>query len=439
MRALCSVVATVSALAVAAPAAAAPWSPPATIPGAPDAFPALASGPTGPRAVDWSPLDATPATFVSALGPGLVPGPAQPLAGAFRLGTGDVGADLPVVDARGRALLPALGRTTPGAGLVAGGPVGGPMALRDLPLPVRAVAVNAEGDAAVLVEACATLACGPAAPRVMLRRHGGGFGPPVALDRPGIGYGAALAIDPHGRVLAAWDRDHRVFARAIGPRGRRGRVESLGREAAPSAFDVALPGDGRAAVAWGSERFGGAGAGSPFTATIALAGARGRFSRHVLETVPVPPAQVLEIPHPGAAVRLRAHAAGIVAWTGRDATGDVVRAATIRGTALGTARTLSRPGVDTVLADAAAGPGGEAVVLGRPVAGPPGDGRRGLEAVVRAGGAAPFAAPEQVAGPAADVDQADVAIDAASGAVFATWRSGTTPIGWSVRTPLGRS
>jgi hypothetical protein len=438
MRALCSVVAIVSAVAVAAPAAAAPWSPPATIPGAPDAFPALASGPSGPRAVYWSPLDATPVTFVSALGPGLVPGPAQPLAGAFRLDTGDVGADLPVVDARGRALLPALGRTAPGAGLVAGGPVGGPMALRDLPSPVRAVAVNAEGDAAVLVEACATRACRPAAPVVTIRRHGHGFGRPVALDRPGVGYGAAVAIDPHGRVLAAWDRDGRVFARSIGPRGRLGRISALGPEAAPPVFQVVLPGDGRAAVAWGSERFGGAGAGPPFTATVALAGAHGRFARHVLETVAFPPQSVLGIPLPGVVVRLPAHAPGVVAWTGGGSAGQAVRAATIRGTALGSPRTLSARGVDTILGDAAAGPRGEAVVLMQSATAMPGDGRRGLQAVVRVGGAAAFGAPEQVAGPDAGVDGADVAIDAASGAVFATWRSVTTPIGWSVRAPLGR-
>jgi hypothetical protein len=113
----------------------------------------------------------------------------------------------------------------------------------------------------------------------------------------------------------------------------------------------------------------------------------------------------------------------------------VVRAATIRGVALGATRTVSRPGVDTVLADADAGPRGEAVVLGRPVAGPPGDGRRGLEAVTRAAGAR-FGAPEQIAAANAVVDQADVAIDARSAAVFATWRGLTTPIGWSVRTPL---
>src|SRR5262249_1681395 len=122
-------------------------------------------------------------------------------------------------------------------------------------------------------------------------------------------------------------------------------------------------------------------------------------------------------------------------WTGRDATGNVVRAATIRGAALGATRTVSRAGVDTVLADAAAGPRGEAVVLGRAVAVPPGDGRRGLEAGTRAAGAR-LGPPGEIAGPGADVEQADVAIDAASGAVFATWRSLTTPISWSLRTPL---
>ena len=253
---------------------------------------------------------------------------------------------------------------------MATGPVLGPVALRDLPAPVRAVAVNAEGDAAVLIEPCATLACHPAAPKVLIRRHGHGFGRPVALDRPGRGYGAGVAIDPRGRVLAAWDRDQRVYARAIGIRGRRGRMEALGPEAAPSVFQVVLPGDGRAAVAWGSEAFGGAGAGPPFTATVALADAHGRFARHVLATVPFPPDQALGIPLPGVVVRLPANAPGVVAWTGRGAAGEVVRAATIRGTTLGSARTVSPPGVDTLLGDADAGPRGEAVVVTLPVAGP---------------------------------------------------------------------
>src|SRR5262249_54555616 len=111
MRAIVSAITLLAAaLSAASPATAAgaSWSPPAPIPGAPAAFPSPPSAPGGPRAVYWSPLEATPATSVSLLGAGLVPGPARPLAAPFRLAPDSIGSDLPVVDARGRATLPAL-------------------------------------------------------------------------------------------------------------------------------------------------------------------------------------------------------------------------------------------------------------------------------------------------------------------------------------------
>ena len=214
----------------------------------------------------------------------------------------------------------------------------------------RAIAVNAAGDAAVALEACATRACHPAAPHVMIRRHCHGFGRPIALDRPGRGYGVSLAIDPLGRVFAVWDRNGRVYARFVGARGRLGRRQALGAEPAPSVFQAALPGDGRAPAAWTSQRLGETGAGSPFTATVALAGPRGRFGRaHVLESVPLPFPGSFGMPPPG------------------------------------------------LVLSAAGGSAGPEM-----------------------GGA----------------DEADVAIDVASDAVVAVWRTVGAPIGWSVRASL---
>lgn len=432
MRVFLSAVALV--LATAAPAAAAPWSPPATIVGSGDAFPALATGPAGPAAVYWSPLDARLVTFVSPLGPGLVPGPARPLTGALHLADDSVAADLPVVDARGAVVLPGTGPPTASTGAIATGPMIGPLAVGAVSAPVRGVAVNGAGDAAVVIEPCASLACPRGAPEVMVRRRGRAFGRPFAIDRPGLDYNASVAIDPRGRVLVAWDRDHRVFARFIDRRGRLGRLQALGDEVAPSVFHVVLPGDGRAAVAWGSEKFGGAGAGSPFQATLALAGPHGRFARHALETVQVPVTSEIGIPYPGVVVRLPAHAPGVVAWTGGGVNGNVVRAKTIRGTTVGVTRTLSAPGVDTVLGDAAAGSGGEAVVLTLPAAGEPG---RGVVAYTRTGGTAVFGPAEPIG--VATADSGDVAIDGRTGAVFVTWRSIGGDIGWSVRAPLAEA
>ena len=446
----------IASLVAAAPAAAAPWSPPATIPGAlVESYPVLAVGPSGPRAVYWTrsgrPVDpsAAPPTFVSRLGPDLRPTPAQTLTGSFQIGTDDVAVDLTTVDARGRVALPGFGRRSANGGLVATGPLAGPMTLRDVALPVRAIAVNAAGDAAVALEACATHLCHPAAPRIVLRGHGHALGHPIALDRAGFGYGVSVAIDPRGRVLAVWDRNGSVYARFVGPRGRLGRRQALGPERAPSVFQAALPGDGRAAVAWTSQVRGETGAGSPFTATISLAGPRGRFGRPiVLDTVPLPSPGSFGMPPPGLVLRLPPAAPGFVAWTGVDATGNIVRVATIRGTTLEPPQTVSAPGSNALLADAAAGPRGEAVVLMRPGAGSgapnAGTGFGALVAATRGPGVGAFATPETIVPPSpmlaiGAADEADVGIDPTSDTVLAVWRTGGGPISWSVRASLAQN
>jgi hypothetical protein len=452
----CAMATILASLLAAAPAGAAPWSAPAPIPGSlVESFPVLAVGPFGPRAVYWTgsgrPVDpaAAPPTFVSRLGPGLRPGPAQTLTGSFQLGTGDIAVDLATVDARDRVVLPGFGRQSSEPGLLATGPLSGPMTLRDLARPVRSIAVNAAGDAAVGIEACATRRCHPASPGVVLRRHGHRLGRPIALDRPGFGHGMAVAIDPRGRVLAVWDRNDRIYTRFVGARGHLGRRRALGREPAPPVFRAALPGDGRAALAWSAQVRGETGAGSPFTATVALAGPSGTFGHpHLLETVPLLSPGSFGLPPPGIALRLPRGAPGLIAWTGVDPTGNVVRVSTIRGTTLESPQTVSAPGSNALLADAAAGPRGEAVVLLRPGAGSnsptPSTGFGGLEAVTRGPGSGPFGAPETIVPSPSmpgigDAEEADVAIDAASDTVLAVWRTGLAPITWSVRASLATS
>jgi hypothetical protein len=428
----------VAALSLAAaPATAAPWSAPMTIPGATDGRPALAQGASGPRAVYWSsavPVNpAAPATFVSRLGPGVRPEPAQALPGAFQLGA--VG-DLAAVDGRGRIVLPALTRTRANAGAVAAGALIAPR-LRTLPAPVRALAVNAAGDAALVIEPWAARGYRPAAPRLVLRRHGHGFGPAVALDRKGHGHDAAVAIDRRGRVLAAWDRDGRVYARFVSAHGTLGPIQPLGTVTTISALQAVLSDDGRAAVAWTSQRVSEGDALSPFTATLALAAAHRRFAPpKTLETVRVT-GFGRSVPYRGLVVRLPAGRPGLAAWTGHDGQHYVVRAAPIDGTTVGAPQTVSQPATDTVLADAAEGPRGEAVVLLLPGCAGACPGPGGLVAVTRAAGAPAFGAPEPIVPAPAFIDGADVAIEAASGLVFATWANDSAPIGWSVRAPIG--
>jgi hypothetical protein len=61
----------------------------------------------------------------------------------------------------------------------------------------------------------------------------------------------------------------------------------------------------------------------------------------------------------------------------------------------------------------------------------------GLVAVARATAQQPFGPIEQIQPGPDFVDGAAVAIDAATGAAFTTWRNVGAPIGWSVSTPLG--
>ena len=250
-----------------------------------------------------------------------------------------------------------------------------------------------------------------------------------------------MAINARGRVLAAWAEHGAVWARFISPTGALGPRRRLGAATIPSSLQAVLSDDGRAAVGWTSQSVSEGDATSPFTARVALAPAAGRFgAARVLDRVRVT-GTGRYIPYQGLVVRLPAGQPGLAAWSGYAGGRYIVQAAPITGTAVGAAQTLSAPAVDTVLADAAEGSRGEAVVLmlpGRagndPTIGATPD---GLLAATRASAAQPFGAIEQIAAGPEYVDGASVAIDEATGAAFATWRNVDGPIGWSVRSSIG--
>jgi hypothetical protein len=130
----------------------------------------------------------------------------------------------------------------------------------------------------------------------------------------------------------------------------------------------------------------------------------------------------------------------LAAWTGYQGSHFVVRAASIKNGRTGTPQTVSDPTTDTVLADAAEGADGAAVVLllpGRAGEFPSAASPDALTAATHPAGTPTFGPPELILPGPADVDGAHVGIDAASGAVFAVWRDVGSPLGWSVRTPLG--
>lgn len=405
--------------------------------------PQLALGPDRPIAVLSSVAqpDGTAAgrwvTVAHRLGPDLVPGPltALRLPRDWQLWAVPSGA---IVDLRGRIVLPGAlsvaGRTVDG---FASGTLGGTWSVRRVPGIVRDVAVNAAGDAAVLVEPCAKGGCRPAAPSLYLSRRGGAFRTPLVLDRRGRGYGAALALDARGRVLAVWDRDGRIYARFVSAAGRLGPIRALGRERTTSQFTVVLADDGRAAIGAVAQRINEGYAATPFTATLWLAGPAGRFGRgRVLETVRVT-GMGRYVPYGGLQLALPARAPGLVTWTGHAGGRFVVRAATLTGASAGPRQTLSDPAVHTVLADAATGPDGRAVVLmlaRRKGIGTGRGGSLGLQAVARPPGGA-FGPIETIVAGDAYIDGADVGLDAASGRAIAVWRDVGGPPGWAVRDP----
>jgi len=224
---------------------------------------------------------------------------------------------------------------------------------------VIGVAVNASGDVAVIGGSGPSgHTLGPQARSVWrLRRGAKTFEESLRFDHQRAVVGATASVTPSGGILLAWQQNSQIRTRRSTPAGTWGARQALGHVSGDGITIHAVTDDsGRQTVAWrtywagvDSEGYGlleyaTAASGKPFgpaqTAEPGFTGSAGAFI-----LVPGGPAGTL------------------LAWTGADDQArSVVRAATLTGGVLGAAQQLSTNGMNSVLANAAVGPAGQAVV-----------------------------------------------------------------------------
>ena len=126
------------------------------------------------------------------------------------------------------------------------------------PSVVRALDVNARGDAAALVVAGEGR---DARPYLVVSRAGRAFGRPVRLSARGRTVAATVAVNARGDALAVWERPvhgttgrRDVYARIRTAGGRLGAARNLGSAVTIPTFSAALGDRRRAVVAWMGQR-----------------------------------------------------------------------------------------------------------------------------------------------------------------------------------------
>ncbi len=437
-------------LAVAA-AGATPWSAPAVLSTCPALAPAHvvfpSDGPsraTGAGAIVWSATSACPGgegARVAAIGAGDIPG----------------SSDIPRT-AAGHAIAPrgplladgaphgqlAIAGSTPGApadGLLIQGAAGGPFA----PL------LPAEGSSAPMALATAylgdlALASPPAGGTASGGEHAAGLRVHVERFfthrfvrnvRTGAGStgplrALTLAMDYRSEALAVWAQDGAIYARLVPQRGAARPLQRLAPVASRPVIAALLSDDRHAIVAWSDER------GDETSVYIDRSAVGVRFGvPQLLERFRDPDG----LPSPAASpslVRLSSESV-VLAWAGAAAGHWVVRTAPVNLKGVGAVDTIAAPGEDALLADLAAGPADDTLVLWTEplptAAGPPDIRRQALFAAHALGGAAPpmmFGEAEQLAPPAPVADPT-AAFDPGSDRAVAAWQGEAGAIEYSIR------
>jgi hypothetical protein len=264
----------------------------------------------------------------------------------------------------------------------------------------------------------------PRSRTVFLRRPGSStFRATLRIKVSNLARGAAVAVGEDGDVLVAYEDGHEVRARHIGARGAVGAVHRLGA-GVQSNLQVAVNDDGRLEVAWKSQRVNEGDAGTPATVWFATAAPGHGFGRvrHIATVSTTGTGHYVAPP----GVRLIADGNdALLAYTGSDGSNFTVDAAQVTAGHVGAAQRLSPTGEDAVLGDAALDADGAQVVAWRSgVAGSDPSGLPGGQpahtpvlANVRARGATTFGAAEAISPPDLDVPAApSAAIDPVSGA-----------------------
>jgi hypothetical protein len=252
----------------------------------------------------------------------------------------------------------------------------------------------------------------------------------------GAGAGAVraltLAMDYRSEALAVWAQGGSIYARLIPQRGAAGPLQRLGPAGAHTQIAAVLSDDRRAIVAWAQGR------GSETTVYLDRSATGVRFgARQLLERFHDPDGLPSPVASPSL-VRLSSESV-VLAWAGSAAGRWVIRAAPVDLNGLEAISTIAAPSGDALLADLAAGPVGDALVLwtepAPTAAGAPDLQRQALFAA-RGYDAAPphtlFGEPEQVA-PPSPVTGASVAFDPSSDRALAVWQGEAGAVEYSVR------
>ena len=175
--------------------------------------------------------------------------------------------------------------------------------------------------------------------------------------------GATVAVGDAGDVLVVYEDEHEVRARHIGPRGSAGRVHRLGA-GVQSDLQAIVDDGGRMSVAWKSQRVNEGESSAPAIVSFATAAPGHGFAKaRTIASVGATGGGRYVAP-PG--VRLVADGDGaLLAYTGYDGARYTVEARQVADGRLGPAQRLSPAGVDAVLGDAAVSPKGAQIVAWR--------------------------------------------------------------------------
>jgi hypothetical protein len=227
-----------------------------------------------------------------------------------------------------------------------------------------ALAVNAEGDAAMVYPVCRDADCQKALVYLAVRHAGSStISSTRLMDGSGPLPRVAAAINARGDALAVWTQASRVYARVRTAGGTLRARQTVGATVrgphlAPSAALSTHRGE---LVGWVSQAVG-EGDASTGTTNIAQARDGASFSSLKLADLPAGTGRYVS----GAGVRVAFDAAGrrLLAWTGFDNDRFTVHTAELHGAATSTNPSLtdpqvvSDPSVDTVLDDATANAAG---------------------------------------------------------------------------------
>lgn len=235
-----------------------------------------------------------------------------------------------------------------------------------------------------------------------------------------------VALDYRSDALLTWAQSGRLRARFVPAIGPPGPIQTLGFSGSSPSLSAVVSDDGRAIVAWVSERP--PGAGRPATAHVYLSvsgpGVRFSSAPRLLERFREPPGDSLPLTALQL-VRLSTEAVTL-AWTGVGSGGhSVVRIAPVGLGGPGPVTVLSDPGSDAALGALGPGPRGDAVVVWTVAdpTGPPGRAKIEAQRLTPSFTRPQIGARQTLAGPGPHSHPA-AAIDPASDRALVIWTAG---------------